>query len=135
MSHPKLLALTVERFKSFESATRIDLAPLTVIVGRNNSGKSSLIQSLLLLKQTLNDPRPDVMLRLEGVVEALNLRELTFGWPPAADTVEGPSFTLEWESTVDVNVARSKARSPDLEEVSRGSGVSWLRAPNDTETL
>lgn len=102
MKNAKLTALTIERFKSFKQPTRIDLAPLTIILGRNNSGKSSIIQSLLLLKQTLNDPRSDVMLRLDGIVEAFNLRELTFGWPDAADQVEGPTIMLEWECAVNM---------------------------------
>ena len=57
----QLIAVTLERFKSYESETRIELAPLTVLLGRNNGGKSSIIQSLLLLKQTLADPRPEVL--------------------------------------------------------------------------
>ena len=79
MSRAKLLAIEVERFKSFDKRTRVELAPLTVVLGRNNSGKSSLIQALLLLKQTLADVRPNVVLKLDGAVEAFNLRELTFG--------------------------------------------------------
>ena len=97
MKNAKLTALTIERFKSFEQPTRIELAPLTIILGRNNSGKSSIIQSLLLLKQTLNDPRSDVMLKLDGIVDAFNLWELTYGWPDASEKVEGPTITLEWE--------------------------------------
>ena len=57
MTQSRLLRLTVERFKSFEARTEIKLKPLTIILGRNSSGKSSLIQSLLLLKQTLAEPR------------------------------------------------------------------------------
>lgn len=94
MSNAKLTAICIERFKSFKQATRIDLAPLTVVVGRNNSGKSSLIQGLLLLKQTLADPRPEVMLRLEGMVEAFNLREMTFGRPGKEPVVAGPVIEL-----------------------------------------
>ncbi|HAO9153648.1 TPA: AAA family ATPase, partial [Escherichia coli] len=39
--------------KSFSSETEIPLAPITLIYGPNSSGKSSIIQSLLALKQTL----------------------------------------------------------------------------------
>jgi predicted ATPase len=133
MSNAKLTAISIERFKSFKQATRIELAPLTVIVGRNNSGKSSLIQSLLLLKQTLADPRPDVMLRLEGMVEAFNLREITFGRPEKADVVEGPVIELEWESEVDV--AAALAGTPDLNNLATLSGVEWLRNPPGRKTL
>jgi len=79
MSHARLLSVEVERFKSCEQATRLDLKPLTVLVGRNNSGKSTMVQALLLLKQTLENPRTEVPLSLVGTVEALSLRELTYG--------------------------------------------------------
>lgn len=38
-------------FKSVNEKVEIDLAPLTVVVGANSSGKSTLIQSILLLAQ------------------------------------------------------------------------------------
>jgi predicted ATPase len=40
-------------FKAFQDTGPIDLAPLTLLSGVNSAGKSSLIQMLLLLKQTL----------------------------------------------------------------------------------
>lgn len=136
MQNAKLTALVVERFKSFKQRTRVDLTPLTIILGRNNSGKSSIIQSLLLLKQTLNDPRPDVMLRLDGpIVEAFNLRELTSGWPASADEIEGPTITIEWECAIDIGKAREKARWPDPEHLARRSGVEWLKETDGQRTL
>ena len=38
-------------FKSVDKAVEVELAPLTVVVGANSSGKSTLIQSILLLAQ------------------------------------------------------------------------------------
>lgn len=135
MNNARLLAVSIERFKSFKQPTRIELAPLTIILGRNNSGKSTIIQSLLLLKQTLGDPRPDVRLKLEGVVEAFNLRELTFGWPAASDPFAGPAITLEWDSEVDVRAALKLARGPDLTNLAKHSGVEWLGAPPEPRVL
>ena len=45
--------LTLENFKGFAKKQSIDLKPITLIYGANSSGKSSILQSLLLLKQTL----------------------------------------------------------------------------------
>lgn len=134
-SNARLTAIVIERFKSFKEPTRIDFAPLTVIVGRNNCGKSTLIQSLLLLKQTLADPRPDVMLRLEGIVEAFGLRELTFGRPGQEQKVDGPVIELEWDSDVDVASALSAALSPDTANLQKHSAVSWLGDPPSSKTL
>src|SRR3954454_9557143 len=44
---------SIENFKSFSGRTDITLAPITVFAGANSSGKSTIIQSILLLKQTL----------------------------------------------------------------------------------
>jgi hypothetical protein len=49
-------ALSVENFKSFSSHQSVKLAPITLIYGPNSSGKSSLIQALMLLKQSLTRP-------------------------------------------------------------------------------
>lgn len=145
MSNAKLVAITVERFKSFEHSTRVELAPLTIILGRNNSGKSTLIQSLLLLKQTLRDVNPEVMLRLEGTLDAFNLRELTFGWPGAdaprpgfedeSARTRGPTIAVEWECEVDVKGALSQLRGADLGNVAKHSGVEWLASPPDRQVL
>lgn len=47
--------MSLSDFKSVQSA-EVQLAPLTVVVGRNSSGKSSFIQSLLLAAQHLTNP-------------------------------------------------------------------------------
>jgi hypothetical protein len=44
--------LLLKNFKSFEGVHQIPLAPLTLIFGKNSAGKSSIIQSLLFLKQS-----------------------------------------------------------------------------------
>lgn len=127
MGRAELKRLTVERFKSYAEPATLEIAPLTILLGRNNSGKSSLIQALLLLKQTLAYPRSDVPLHLEGPVEAIHLRELTSGWPDAAEFVHGPAFTIVWESDVVVKTAlNANGRLPDLRPLKRHSGISWI---------
>ncbi|MFM7168831.1 MAG: DUF3696 domain-containing protein [Planctomycetaceae bacterium] len=48
-----LKQLSLANFKPFEKTEAIRFAPITLIYGPNSSGKSSLIQSLLLMKQSL----------------------------------------------------------------------------------
>lgn len=45
---------SVTRFKSIYSSTPLALAPLTVFAGANSSGKSALLQSILLLAQSMS---------------------------------------------------------------------------------
>ncbi len=125
MKKGKLVAISVERFKSYSGPTRVELAPLTIVLGRNNSGKSTLIQALLLLKQTLAEVRPEVPLRLDGLVDALSLRELTSGWPPANGRIVGPSIEVEWESEISIEEAVAEARNPDRPNLAKHT-VSWL---------
>lgn len=47
---------TLENFKSISEKTTLEMAPLTIFAGANSSGKSTLIQSLLLTAQTLQNP-------------------------------------------------------------------------------
>ena len=51
-------------FKAFGETVTIPIRPLTLIFGANSSGKSSIFQSLLLLKQTLEEaknPKTDLL--------------------------------------------------------------------------
>ena len=45
--------IRMKNFKSWQDSKKVELAPLTGFFGTNSSGKSSLLQMLLLLKQTV----------------------------------------------------------------------------------
>lgn len=45
--------IDVAGFKSIDQEKTIEIRPLTILAGANSSGKSSMMQPLLLLKQTL----------------------------------------------------------------------------------
>jgi predicted ATPase/16S rRNA G966 N2-methylase RsmD len=53
---PLLSELRVENLKAFGGPQRIELAPITLLYGQNSAGKSTLLQSLLLLKQSCGTP-------------------------------------------------------------------------------
>src|SRR5919205_3343005 len=56
-----IIRITVGGFKSISQEQTIEIRPLTILAGANSSGKSSIMQPLLLLKQTLEatyDPGP-----------------------------------------------------------------------------
>jgi hypothetical protein len=50
---PGITRIAVTGFKSLAKKTDVEIRPLTVLAGANSSGKSSLMQPLLLMKQTL----------------------------------------------------------------------------------
>ena len=58
--------ISVAGFKSIAEEQSIEVRPLTILAGANSSGKSSIMQPLLLLKQTLEAPYDPGALRLDG---------------------------------------------------------------------
>lgn len=65
-SEKGITRISVRGFKSIAEECSIEIRPLTILAGANSSGKSSIVQPLLLLKQTLEcgyDPGP---LKLDG---------------------------------------------------------------------
>ena len=49
--------LSAQNFKSWENTGQLQIAPLTAFFGANSSGKTSIYQTLLLLKQTAERPQ------------------------------------------------------------------------------
>lgn len=69
----------VRNFKSIAEMDPLDLAPLTIVAGANNSGKSSLLQSILLISQTLRNTRDAPPLVVEGEFFKGEPREMLHG--------------------------------------------------------
>ena len=59
-------AISVRGFKCFATESRIEIRPLTILAGANSSGKSSIMQPLLLMKQTLEATYDPGALLLNG---------------------------------------------------------------------
>lgn len=123
MPAARLTQIRLRNFKSIgpEQQT-VDLKALTILIGRNNSGKSTVIQGLLLLKQTLEDPRPEVQLALQGnYLRATSLRELTHGSPEDMKG-KGPEIALvctpgkDWPVTISARLAFSESASAIIAE-------------------
>jgi len=58
-------SIGLHNFKAFADL-EVDLAPITVLLGPNNCGKSSILAALRLLAQTVDTYDPDVALLLSG---------------------------------------------------------------------
>lgn len=61
-----LKSISLENYKCFKEKTDIDIAPLTVLCGVNSSGKSSILKSLLMLKQSAESKLLEPTLLLSG---------------------------------------------------------------------
>jgi len=67
--------ISVRGYKSIYEECCIEVRPLTILAGANSSGKSSMMQPLLLLKQTLEAPYDPGPLKIDGP----NVRFTSFG--------------------------------------------------------
>lgn len=72
-----LTHLHIRNFKAWRDTQPIRLAPLTVFFGSNSSGKSSINQFLLMLKQTVQSPDRRMILHLGDKTTVIDLG--TFG--------------------------------------------------------
>jgi len=61
-----LTRLKLTNFKAWRLSGDVRLAPVTLLLGENSTGKSSLLQSLLLMKQTAASPDRTIHLNLGG---------------------------------------------------------------------
>jgi AAA domain, putative AbiEii toxin, Type IV TA system/AAA ATPase domain len=77
-----IASLSVSGFKSIAEPQTIEVRPLTLLAGANSSGKSSMMQPLLLLKQTLEAPYDPGPLLLDGPnVKFTSASEFRSSWP------------------------------------------------------
>lgn len=58
--------ISISGFKSIATECSIEIRPLTILAGANSSGKSSIMQPLLLMKQTLESPYSYGSLSING---------------------------------------------------------------------
>lgn len=66
---------TIKNFKSFRDEQEIALSRLNIFTGANSSGKSTILQSILLMKQTLQYGPPSRTLVLNGPILKLGTFE------------------------------------------------------------
>ncbi len=92
-----LKSWSIENFKPIVNSGELKLAPVTVLAGRNSSGKSSLLQSILMIAQTLSSKVEDRPLLPTGLNVQLGTFEdiLNVSSSSRALTV---GFELEFET-------------------------------------
>ncbi len=67
-----LRAFRVQNFKAIQDSRSVTLTPLTVLIGNNGSGKSSLIEGLETYRSIIVDGLEDAMKRWFGIEHAWN---------------------------------------------------------------
>lgn len=112
-----ITSITIQGFKSLVDEWTVDIRPLTILAGANSSGKSSVMQPLLLLKQTLEasfDPGPLV---IYGSHVKFDKAEQFFSKIPSRKitNIFSISFTCNNESSVK-SIFKAEKKGIDLIE-------------------
>ena len=113
-----LHALELENFKAFGKRARVPFAPITLIFGENSAGKSTVLQALNLLKQTLEsqEPGPLVIAKSDNsIVDLGSFQELVF------------DHDLERTMTIRVEIA--------IDKIGKLVVDKYLKPPIEVETL
>jgi predicted ATPase len=111
--------ITVGGFKSIVQEQNIQVRPLTILAGANSSGKSSIIQPLLLLKQTLEAPYDPGALLLNGPNVRFTLVDQLLSRRANGQVVDSfhVGVGIETDTVVTVSFKRSKKKGFEVEEV------------------
>ena len=88
----------IRNFKAFHRMQHVPLKPITLLYGPNSSGKSTLLQSFLLLKQTLEESGNEeiVLLPKGSHVDLGGYQEFINGHNTAKDFSLAFSFMFHW---------------------------------------
>ncbi len=102
--------LRLQNFKSWRDTGLVRFAPMTALFGGNSSGKTSLLQMLLMLKQTVESSDRSLVLNLgderSSLVELGTYRDLLF----EHDVRNGLTWQLEWQLPERLDVADALTR-------------------------
>ncbi|GIK62482.1 MAG: hypothetical protein BroJett018_02760 [Chloroflexota bacterium] len=102
MTEQGITALGATNFKSLRDESRIEIRPLTILAGANSSGKSSIIQPLLLLKQTLEATYDPGALLINGPnVRFTGVRQLI--WKSGRSNFGNIEFWIELEQNKNIS--------------------------------
>ena len=104
-------------FKCFD-LLRLPLAPLTLLTGPNASGKSSVLQALVLLHQTIREHERSTRLALNGTVVRMgtvaDIVDELFGKGSFSMVVQDDDNVCEWAFDGDRHEMSMDDRSSDL---------------------
>ena len=111
-----IAAITVCGYKSLFDEHVIEIRPLTILAGANSSGKSSAIQPLLLLKQTLEagyDTGSPIF--LDGPNVTFTSLNQFLSRPSRGQTKDGLRIGVTWRGGMHITLHFTRATRGGLE--------------------
>ncbi len=96
MSSPVMTAIEVAGFKSAIDPVRVNFRDITILAGANSTGKSTIMQPLLLIKQTIEKPFAPGALAIDGPLARFTNAEQFFSRGASDGNVQ--KFSVMFES-------------------------------------
>lgn len=115
-----LTELRVTNFKSFAGAHAVPLAPITLVYGPNAAGKSSIIQALLLLAQSV---QADRFMPQGPLVDVRDFRHVVNGHDTTKELKIGVRFAVEEEDADEVMLASLNDDDREVEPIMVDGGI------------
>lgn len=118
MPLPNIHEIRIKGYKSLADETKLEIRPITILAGANSSGKSSVMQPLLLLKQTLASPSDPGVLEIAGPnVQFTNYEQMFYKCPGKGKSAK----------TITVGFSAGSASKPDRLDLTYGLVENGLR--------
>lgn len=118
MPLPNIHEIRIKGYKSLADETKLEIRPITILAGANSSGKSSVMQPLLLLKQTLASPSDPGVLEIAGPnVQFTNYEQMFYKCPGKGKSAK----------TITVGFSAGAAAKPDRLDLTYGLVENGLR--------
>jgi predicted ATPase len=108
-----LTSLSLTNFKAWKHIDKMRLAPITALFGTNSSGKSSILQFLLMLKQTADSADRSVVLHLgdeKSLVSLGTILDVAFKHSEEPEIAIG----IEWELPKDLEIKDPETQKTTL---------------------
>ena len=130
----EIRSLSLERYKGYAGRTDFEIAPLTILVGSNNAGKSALARVFQLMAGGLAAPergeREPLPLASGGVRHGNGFEDLVAGRPAHGRVRLGAAFSLQSrEIAFEVEVRNVEADQSSERQISE-----WRLRDGDDET-
>ncbi len=122
-----LTRLSFQSFKSWRDTGNIRLAPITALFGSNSSGKTSIVQMLLLLKQTAESPDRAQVLNLgddRSLVDLGTFQDVLF----AHQLTNSLDVRIAWALPTHLEIADPTTRGSILfqgDEIEFSTSIEW----------
>jgi predicted ATPase len=111
--------LYIKNFKGWKDTGKIELAPITVLFGSNSSGKSSIGQFLVMLKQTVQQSDRKTVLMLNGTQASVDLgsiSDILYNHDLGEDLQFSFSWDLDKKSEIENSLTKEQYNRIEFED-------------------